>query len=58
MGSVISIYVYYFWVDRLSAFIRWVVWCGRLMLVVSVAMYRCDLKYRLIKLHTCGCVGS
>ena len=23
----------------LSVFIRWVVWCGRLLLVVSVAMY-------------------
>jgi len=42
----------------LSVFIRWVVWCGRLLLVVSVAMYMCDLMYRLIKLHTHGCVGS
>jgi len=50
MGSVISIYVKYFRVDMLSVFIRWVVWYGRLLLV-SVAMYRCDLMYRLIKLH-------
>jgi len=35
----------------LSVFIRWVVWFGRLLLVVSVAMYRCALMYRLIKLH-------
>jgi len=40
----------------LSVFIRWVVWFGRLFLVVSVAMYRCALMYRLIKLHTRGCV--
>jgi len=42
----------------LSVFIRWVVWFGRLLLVVSVTMYRCALMYRLIKLHTRGCVGS
>ena len=42
----------------LSVFIRWVVWCGRLLLAVSDAMHRCALMYRLIKLHTCGCVGS
>jgi len=58
MGSVISIYVQYFRVDMLSVFIRWVVWFGSLLLVVSVAMYRCALMYRLIKLHTRGCVGT
>ena len=43
----------------LSVFIGWFVWCGRLLwLVVSVAMYRCALMYRLVKLHTRGCVGS
>jgi len=26
--------------------------------VVSAVVYRCDLIYRLIKLHTRGCVGS
>jgi len=35
------------------------VWCGGLLwLVVSAVVYRCDLMYRLIKLHTRGCVGS
>jgi len=27
-------------------------------MVVSAVAYRCDLMYRLIKLHTRGCVGS
>ena len=34
-------------------------WCGGLLwLVVSAVVYRCDLMFRLIKLHTRGCVGS
>jgi len=27
-------------------------------MVVSAVVYRCDLMYMLIKLHTRGCVGS
>jgi len=27
-------------------------------MVVSAVVYRCDLMFRLIKLHTRGCVGS
>jgi len=33
-------------------------WCGGVLwLMVSAVVYRCDLMCKLIKLHTCGCVG-
>jgi len=40
-------------------FVRWVVWySGLLWSVVLAVVSRCDLMYRLIMLHTRGCVGS